>query len=86
MKISVKICSGTACYVMGGAALLNVSEHLTPEELAKVDIQGQMCMDLCDGYNPNTPFAKVGETVVESATIETLVEAIRKAINMDDSN
>ena len=86
MKTSVKICSGTACYVMGGAELLGISEHLTPDELDQVEIKGHMCLGLCNDYNPNTPYALVDEEVVENATVESLAEAIRKVIIAKENN
>ncbi len=80
MKITVQICSGTACYVMGGAELLSISEHLTPDELEQVDIKGIMCLGLCENYNPNTPYVKIDDEIIKNVTIETLTERIRLAI------
>ena len=86
MKISVKICSGTACYVMGGSELLSISEHLTTEELELVDIKGHACFGLCNEYNPETPFAKVNEVIVPNANIESLTKVIRQAIRDEINN
>jgi NADH:ubiquinone oxidoreductase subunit E len=81
MKVSVKICSGTACYIMGGAKLLEIGEYLTENELKKVKIEGSSCLKVCDGYNPDTPFAMINDEIIPKANIELLVKKIKIAIS-----
>ena len=81
MKITVKICAGTACYIMGGANLLNIKDALSKEELSKVNIEGSSCLGLCKGDNPKTPYAKVGNIIIEKANLEILTKTIREAIS-----
>lgn len=45
MKILVRICSGTACYILGGAKLLTLQDYLTEEELKEVVIEGSPVWD-----------------------------------------
>lgn len=76
-KIKVVICTGTACYVMGGAELLGLEERLPPELAARVEIEGTTCLGRCkDSKLGRPPFAKVGEDFVADATVEKLIEAI----------
>lgn len=84
-KISVKICTGTLCYVMGGAELQLLNEYL-PEELAdKVDIKGTACLDCCNKEDSQrAPFVQVGGRIISGATLTKVVEAIRAEINGEE--
>ena len=60
-KLIVKICTGTLCYVMGGAELQLLDEQLPAELLAQVEIQGSPCLDCCNREDSQgAPFVKVG--------------------------
>jgi NADH:ubiquinone oxidoreductase subunit E len=76
-KIRVTVCTGTTCYVMGGAELLALEEGL-PERLAgKIELEGATCLGRChDRGLGNPPFALVDGQVVAAASVESLVEAI----------
>lgn len=84
-KLSVKICTGTLCYVMGGAELQLLSEYL-PEDIAdRVEIRGSTCLDYCNQpERGKAPFVMVGETLVTQATIPKVVEAIRTALGVTE--
>lgn len=76
-KISVKICTGTLCYVMGGSELQLLEDHLSEEVLAQVDIQGSPCLDCCNREDSaKAPFVKVNERIVSEASITKVVEVI----------
>lgn len=80
-KIRVVICTGTACYVMGGAELLSLEEKLPSGLAAEVEIEGSVCLGRCkDQKCGHPPFAKVGEEFVADATVEKLVETIARQI------
>lgn len=83
MCVSVKICSGTACYIMGGAELLAVASELDAEEQKKVNVEASTCLGVCNDYGPQTPFAIINGEVLSRATMETLLEKIRQAIAME---
>jgi len=78
--IKVKICVGTACYIMGGAELMSIQEHLSDEEKKQVSIEGSTCLGLCKEYNPSTPYAMIDDEVLPSATVDTLLDAIQKKL------
>lgn len=81
-KIIVKICTGTMCYVMGGADLQLLEEHLPAELAGRVEVSGTPCLDICNsGGSAKAPFVKVGERVVSEATINKVVTAIREELN-----
>ena len=82
MKIEVKICMGTACYVMGGAELATLSEYLTAKQLECVDIKGTPCIDSCFNKegNKRPPFAYVGNVMISEANINKIKEEIDRQI------
>lgn len=80
-KISVKICTGTLCYVMGGSELQLLEDHLSPEVLQMVDIQGSPCLDCCNREDSaKAPFVKVNDQIISEASITTVIEAINKEL------
>ncbi len=80
-KLIVKICTGTLCYVMGGAELQVIDEYLPEELLDKLDIKGAPCLDHCNKCDgPKAPFVEVGDKVVSEATVEKVVAAIKEAL------
>ncbi|MBO8457796.1 MAG: hypothetical protein IAA81_06170 [Spirochaetes bacterium] len=83
-KILVEICSGTACYVMGGSELLLLEENL-PENLRdKVEIEGRTCIEECKhGENGKAPFVKVNGELVSSASIPTVIEKIQQILGVN---
>ncbi len=79
-KIRVAICTGTACYVRGGAELLDLESRLPAELTGLIELEGASCLELCrDRAKGQPPFALVGEKVIAAATIETLIDAIAAA-------
>lgn len=77
-KIEVVICAGTLCHVVGGAELFTLSERLDPALSAAVEIKGCPCLDRCKSRGmENAPFVTVGGALIERATVENVIEAIR---------
>lgn len=79
-KIKVEICLGTTCYVLGAFRLSTLEEEL-PEDLRdQVEVVGSACLELCHDRNyGNAPFVRInGERIVDNATIEKVIEAIRE--------
>ena len=84
MSVSVEICSGTACYIMGGAHLLTVEDELSADELEKVTIAASTCMGVCSECAEDSPFAKVNGKLISKANMELLVDTIREAIEREE--
>ena len=83
MSIEVKICTGTTCYVMGGAELLAISDHLTDAEKSIVEIKGSTCLGFCKEENDsrtNYPYALVNNKVIEKCDLAKLLTEIRAEI------
>ncbi len=80
-KLTVKICTGTLCYVMGGADLQLLDEQLPAELLAQVDIMGSPCLDCCNrDDSAQAPFVRVGDRIVSGATLSKVIEVIKEEL------
>jgi NADH:ubiquinone oxidoreductase subunit E len=81
-KVRVKICAGTACFVMG-APQVQTLEFAAPEDLAdKIEVVEVRCMNHCSqgkGYNKG-PFVEVDNELIEEATFDKVVAKIREVI------
>ena len=81
-KISVKVCLGTTCFVMGSA---NLQELIDNSEIArgdKVDVSGVPCLGLCsaDWEFSKAPYVKVDDEIISEATVEKVIDAIDKKL------
>ena len=81
-KIQVKLCAGTACFVMG-APQIQALEFSAPEDIAdKIEVTEVRCMNHCSqgqGYNKG-PFVEINGEVMEEATFEKVVAKVRELI------
>lgn len=76
-KITVRICVGTTCHIMGGSELTNLTQHLTDAEQANVDIAGIPCLGACkNGNYGKAPFAQVNNKIIEEATPTSIIAEI----------
>ncbi len=81
-KIKITICTGTNCFVMGGAELLLLEENLSETLKNKVDIVGCTCMDICkDTSAGKAPFVKINDKIISQATIPKIIGVLEKMIN-----
>lgn len=79
-KVTVSICTGTTCYLMGGAHLLTFDEMLDPCTANFVEIKGSHCLGLCDSEaNGKPPFVKVNDHVISDATLNKVLDKVREA-------
>lgn len=82
-KVTIKICSGTSCFVMG-AAHIQALEFNPPEDIAdKIEIIEVRCMNLCKDatakYN-HGPFVMVNDDLIEEATFEKVINKVREIL------
>ncbi len=81
-KIQVKICTGTNCYVMGGADLLTLEDNLSEELLSQVEIEGSNCLGYCkDGSSGKAPFVMVNDKLITGANITALIDKIKNIVD-----
>ena len=85
-KIEVKICAGTACFVMG-APQVQALEFNAPTDIAdKIEIVEVRCMNHChngQSYNKG-PFVEVNGELIEEATMEKVVAKVREIIAKEE--
>lgn len=80
-KISVKICTGTMCHIMGGSDLLLLREHLSTEILDCVTISGVTCLNYCkEEEKGKPPFVLIDAQIIPQATIPKVVEILTRLV------
>lgn len=77
-KISVKVCLGTTCFVMGSANLQELMEVVPRKYGDQVEVSGVPCLGLCatDWEFSKAPYVKVNNDVIKEATVEKVLAAI----------
>ncbi len=78
-EISIKVCTGTLCHVMGGSNLPALKELLPKEMAARIALKGSICLGACKDQNKQPPFVLVNDVLIEEATIEKIKEFILKS-------
>ena len=51
-KVTIEICMGSACYLLGAQELIETIELLPSEVQEKIDLCGSTCLKAC-GQGPN---------------------------------
>jgi NADH:ubiquinone oxidoreductase subunit E len=78
-KRKITICAGTACYVLGGANLLMLTESLPKEIRSNVEIAGSPCLGLCNkGPGMKPPFVMIDDLAIGEASIEKILHELTK--------
>lgn len=81
-KTEITICTGTACYILGGAELLLLEEKMPPNLLDKVIIKGSPCLGLCKNEKAGRPpFVKVNDNIIHEANITKIIDFVIKLSN-----
>ncbi|MBI9020209.1 MAG: (2Fe-2S) ferredoxin domain-containing protein [Verrucomicrobia bacterium] len=80
-SVTVEICTGTTCFVMGAGHLLNLSEELPARLKDRVDLRGAHCLGVCnDPQNGKPPFARVDQKLLSDVSIESIIAACDRAL------
>ena len=81
-KVSVKVCLGTTCFVMGSANLQELIEIVPAKYGNKVDVSGVPCLGLCsvDWEFSKALYVKVNNEVIKEATVEKVLNEIDKQL------
>ena len=82
-KISVEICVGTTCFILGASALQDLEGFLPPDLADKVEISGCTCLGMCrNNHFGEAPFVRIGgEKIVSRATVDSVIDAIREDVS-----
>lgn len=81
-NVTVEICMGTTCYVMGSAQLAGIAERLPEEWKGRVTVKGMRCTGACQqaGKFGRAPFVRVNGRLVSEADEGKVLAAIRDAL------
>ena len=82
-KITVKVCLGTTCFVMGGSNLQELNDIIPKKYGDKVEVSGSPCLGLCsiNWEYSKAPYVKVDDEVIAEATVEKVMAEIAKKVN-----
>jgi NADH:ubiquinone oxidoreductase subunit E len=94
-KISVEICTGTACYCMGGADLLLLEEHILEQWkdqgadsqmfADRIKFRGAPCCDACRSGTQKPPFVRINGTLIGQADLEKVLDIIHPLFFTDEN-
>ena len=80
-SITVTICSGTTCHVMGGGELLLLEEHIPLRWKGKILVEGSPCLGFCkDKVYGKAPYDKKNEKILRAATITAVIDKIAEKL------
>ncbi len=80
-KIHLQVCSGTACFVMGGSDLLTVFDFLSPEEREQVSLAAVPCFEHCRTWEKlRPPFVTIDGKLHERMDMDKMLVIIRDLI------
>lgn len=81
-KISIEICLGTTCFVMGASKLQDLESLIPPKYKCLVDVKAATCLDLCKNSTyMKAPFVKVDGEIVSEANVEKILKIIESKVN-----
>ena len=85
-KVTVEICCGTACYLLGAARLMELEANLPEELKGKVEFEAKACLGMCnDDRLGGAPYVRVnGSEVIANATPDAVPARIRTLLEMED--
>jgi len=79
--VKIVVCSGTACYVMGGSELLLLDDHIPGKWKARIQIEGSPCLGYCkDKKHGKAPFAMVDGTLLSQATVPEVLRLVAERL------
>jgi NADH:ubiquinone oxidoreductase subunit E len=71
--LTVEICMGTSCHLMGTQDLIDVLEALPSDQRRQIEIKGVTCFKNC-GKGPNI---RINGELLSDATPESLLELLQ---------
>lgn len=85
-KCHVVVCTGTACYVMGGAEILALEDKLPEAMRGRVVLEGATCLGMCrEGSKGGPPFVRIDGEILSDATLERVVAKVESKLGPEAS-
>lgn len=70
----ITICSGTLCYIMGGADLFDIEASLTRLFGEDIRVKASACLGYCEGEpRQNPPCVLINDELIADACIEKII-------------
>ena len=81
-KVEIRICQGTACFVLGAAELLVAAEEMPAAWKERCDIAGSPCLGYCNRRTENErmPYVTIDGAPHHSVTPEKLHQLVAEAL------
>lgn len=84
-KITVTVCLGTTCHLMGASHLQALPDDLPEKFRSHVRIEWKRCLDLCkNGEHGKAPFVIIDGKVIEEASVSKIIECIERKLDATD--
>jgi len=84
-KITVRICTGTTCFLMGGSWLESLEENLPERLRERVEVVGVPCLGYCkDREYGKAPYVVVGSEVLSAPDLADVIARIARAVDEAD--
>ena len=82
-KVTVKVCLGATCYVLGRKNLQELYK-IVPEKFGdEVEVESSPCLGLCSikWADSKAPYVKVNDEIIEEADVDKVIAAISKCMS-----
>ncbi len=81
-KITVKVCLGTTCFVMGSSYLQELMKIIPERFGEKVEVVGSPCLGLCavNWKYSKAPYVRIDDDVISEATVEKVLAQIENKL------
>ncbi|MGM0462317.1 MAG: NAD(P)H-dependent oxidoreductase subunit E [Fibrobacterota bacterium] len=83
-SITLNICLGTTCYILGSSDLISVEEYLPRKIRNNLAVTGSPCLGCCKDSTLSAPFIKINEEIYGTATREKIIHLLREARRADN--
>lgn len=75
-SIELEICTGTACYILGAAELLDIEDNINPKLKKYLNVKGSTCCGSCKNKLSKPPYVRLDGELLSAMTLEKLVNLI----------
>lgn len=80
-KITVRVCTGTTCFLMGGSWLENLEANLPPALAERVEVVGVPCLGYCkDREYGKAPYVVVDSEVLSAPDLAEVLDRLNRAL------
>jgi NADH:ubiquinone oxidoreductase subunit E len=79
-KKSLKICTGTMCYVMGGAELRAMLDLMPDDIMKHFSVSYSPCMGMCSEVG-EPPYIQIDGKTIPGVTKSNLVQILKETLN-----